>query len=388
MSHGKYLVLGILVWTSCAVPSDRASTEDLGPVTDRVPTTEPPSPFTVCESGCEHGNVADAIGAAEEGATITIGPGEYALNVTIDKSLTLRGEGPGQTRLVARLPKPALIVRGNAIEANLETVSIEGGRASGGAAGCISNPEDCRNGIVVSGRARVTLTGVKVSAHADTGLWAREEARLVVTDSEIVDNRTAGVAIADEAEVTLDRTSVSNNKGRSVISAGIRVEGRGRMTLTNSSVSNNTYAGVWARENAVLEIDNSQVKETVGGFDFGSGIVLDGLTKATIRNSAITANGTETSCLGEGFPSRVCSGIMLLGQSNLNLIDTEITGNTDWGIGSWRVECGYGDNRFIGSVTYTKVTVAGNDRSGNHDSAGNPGAHPWSDGSAGQVCLP
>jgi hypothetical protein len=50
-------------------------------------------PFTVCASGCAFTSIQAAINAATPGGTVKIGPGHYAENLTIGKSVSLVGSG-------------------------------------------------------------------------------------------------------------------------------------------------------------------------------------------------------------------------------------------------------------------------------------------------------
>ncbi|NJP99583.1 hypothetical protein [Streptomyces zingiberis] len=51
--------------------------------------------ITVCASGCDYTTISAAITAASAGDTITVGPGTYNEQITIDKSLTVRGAQAG-----------------------------------------------------------------------------------------------------------------------------------------------------------------------------------------------------------------------------------------------------------------------------------------------------
>src|SRR5262249_4530973 len=64
----------------------------------------PPPTFTVCSSGCDFSMIQDAVAAAVSGATIEVGPGTYAENVTVNAvtspkklKLTIEGAGAGST---------------------------------------------------------------------------------------------------------------------------------------------------------------------------------------------------------------------------------------------------------------------------------------------------
>lgn len=64
------------------------------------------APFTVCASGCASATIQGAINAAASGDTVTVAPGVYVENITIDKPLTLLGTGRGATRILPALSNP------------------------------------------------------------------------------------------------------------------------------------------------------------------------------------------------------------------------------------------------------------------------------------------
>ena len=59
-----------------------------------VASADPPHGHaTVCATGCAYTSIQSALDAAAPGATITVGPGHYAENLVISKSVTLMGTG-------------------------------------------------------------------------------------------------------------------------------------------------------------------------------------------------------------------------------------------------------------------------------------------------------
>jgi nitrous oxidase accessory protein NosD len=367
------------------LPATASLTATEAPPTDApvIPTAIAISPVSlvVCPSGCPFDQIGPAIEMAQPGETITIGPGTYTENLSIGKSLKLSGAGAAQTRIEAKEPGPVLIIKSNTeIHVDLDGLSVAGGDVRGGAAGCIPQPEDCRNGVVVRGQAQATLTGITLDNNPDTGLWVRDTAQVTLADSHILNNGTAGLAVADSAKVTVQNSVISENKGRSVISAGIRVEGQSQLTLVSATLSGNAYSGLWVRESATVEVKDSIIKGSVGGFDYGSGIAVDGTATVTLLGSTVEGNGTDTQCLAAEFMSQVCNGVMVSGQAQLTIIDSIIRGNTDWGVTAVLSQCGYDKNQFIGQVRLIGDNeIQGNNRSGNHAGMGNP---------EGQVCLP
>jgi hypothetical protein len=60
--------------------------------------------YTVCPSGCPFTKIQAALDAANEGDTITVGPGVYREHLKITKSVSLIGAGAAQTRLIPAQP--------------------------------------------------------------------------------------------------------------------------------------------------------------------------------------------------------------------------------------------------------------------------------------------
>ena len=83
----------------------------------------------VCSSGCSYSSIAQAIAAARDGDTITIGPGTYGENLTITKNLTLRGQGPGETIIEGiKEGYPVILISGKEISIKLEGLKITGAK--------------------------------------------------------------------------------------------------------------------------------------------------------------------------------------------------------------------------------------------------------------------
>jgi nitrous oxidase accessory protein NosD len=58
--------------------------------------------ITVCGSGCDSTTIQGGIGLATDGDTINVGPGTYAEDVTVNKSVTLVGAGSGTSGSIVK----------------------------------------------------------------------------------------------------------------------------------------------------------------------------------------------------------------------------------------------------------------------------------------------
>lgn len=354
-----------------------------------LPTPAEEGPYTVCEEGCAYADLGAAIAAAAPTETVTVGPGTYTANLTLDQPLTVRGEGPDQTHVEALTSAPVFIIDSDdPIAVTLQGLSIEGGNASGEAVGCLPAPQDCENGVVVLGSAQVAVRNVAIRDHADTGLWARDESQVTLSNSEIAENHVAGIAIADSAGVILDNTTVTGNDGTSLVSAGIRIDENASLTLANSIVTRNSYAGIWAQGSAALDIRDSEISRNTGGADIGSGLVLDGAASAMVQRTDIVENGTDTACLNDGSDATLCNGVLLAGQAQLDITASTLASNIDWGLAARMTDCGYSADLYAGSVEFgVGMVVESNSLGGNQAGVGNPGVHDWKTSPDGQICL-
>lgn len=335
---------------------------------ERLPTVN------VCASGCDFNSISTALSYVEPGGTINIAAGVYEGAFTIHNSVTLRGEGIEQTIIKAR-DDSGLIRVGHAhpIQVSLESLTIG----------------DCSS-FSVFGRAEVKGANVAVTS-AGLGLFVTDQSRVTLASAAISYN-AHGIHIIDGARVMLVDSMIINNGDLRLGSSAIKVSDRGQLTLIGSHVENNAN-GVHASGSSKIMIEESTISRNGGGssgLGIGAGIMLRDVATVEIRNTVIEGNGTTDGCLAHspsGF--QPCPGILVAGQADLIVENLTIRDNTDWGIAANLRQCGYGEDLFIGRVTFEGTNVIeGNNRSHNHDSMGNPGSHLWSAASPGQVCLP
>jgi hypothetical protein len=260
-----------------------------------------------------------------DGAVICIGEGNWNDNLLIKSSLTLRGLGP-ELSIVSAQNNGQPIVH---IESEFSPINVQISGIYFDVATCENN---C-NGIRIQGQPIVSIDNVKIDG-ALVGLFP--------TDSSIV-------------------------------------------TFSNSVLSGSSAWGVLASGDSQVSFDASVVEQNSGsGILYGSTGVLE------VLNSDIRSNGLRPECqeLGDGGIAN-CAGIIISGEGNVLIRESRILDNVDWGVSAWDTACNYADNLFTGSVTFEgENELSGNNASGNQDGVGNPGVHPWSDTSDGQVCLP
>jgi len=187
------------------------------------------------------------------GETILIGPGTYQENLTITKSVVLRGAGPDKTVIrSAQESTPVVHIEGSA------QVTLEGLTLTGASGVCIDYPESCPHGLMVRGQARVTLQNSQVSSNRYKGLFVRDSAQVTVKDSTVSGNGDDGLFVRDSAQVTVQNSQVSGNRYD-----GLWVVDSAQVTVKDSTVSGNGDDGLFVGDSAQVTVQNSWVYDNL-----------------------------------------------------------------------------------------------------------------------------
>lgn len=238
--------------------------------------------ITVCASGCSYATVEAAVDAAPAGATVTIGAGAYAGQISITKDVTIAGAGAGQTILTGGAPI-VTIAAGS-------TATISGVTVSGAVGGIL--------GGGIHNEGTLALRSCTVSGNsASTG---------------------GGIYNATGASVTLTDCTVSGNSagnGGGIYSIG----GGGSVALTNTTVSGNSASGngggVFTGTGSVQSVDSTVSGNTAGsegGGVFSNGGSLSATGGAVAGNSALVGGGVynlggTASLAGGGLSSNTAA---------------------------------------------------------------------------------
>lgn len=186
---------------------------------------------------------------AHPGETVLLSRGTWAENLRIEKSLTLRGEGPEATVLSAAQPGPPVIWVGGDAEVRLEGLTLRAGR------GGYVSPLLSSAGVFAQDKARVVLQGVKIQAHAASGVFARDEAQLLLVDGEISGNVRYGLELIGRARVVAQSTRIVQNK-----TGGVWLAEEARLEGEALEVRENGGMGLWVRDSAYLKLFASRLE--------------------------------------------------------------------------------------------------------------------------------
>jgi len=307
-------------------------------------TAVKPNFITVMEVGLtvprDYKKIQWAINAAKEGTIIFVEAGIYQENLTITKSLTLRGAGKEQTKIEGKEGgTPVIHIESSkVIEVTIEGMTISGAKRYSSANLCAPG-NICPNGIQVQGKAKLILTDFQISGNGNNGIDIGDlaqaaitnsqvsgnsadgihmegSAQATVTNSQISGNGSSGIHIGNSARATITNSQISGNSGAGVLTdAGILVGGSGQATITDSQISGNKYNGIRIESLAQATITDSRVSE-----NSDNGIWVGGSAQATITNSQASENGDN--------------GISIYDSAQATIQNSTVSGN-GWGIRIW-----------------------------------------------------
>ncbi|GEM_PF-2770510 len=324
----------------------------------------------------------------------------------VGEGLGLRADGRARVRLervrISRLGA-GIFARGRA-ELELEDVHISGepGPLSFGIGLDVGGSVRVQaRGLVLRGVERAVLA-CKTSPDADCrptlevrdlraegvgiALWADGEADVRVRGGLIRDTsgfifgavRVEGSAVLRLEDVRILGERREANGFGLVAYAPPFLEGQVHITLKDVLISG-YIVGLEIEGRVEAAIEDSKIAG-----NRKDGVVLDGEDPRSLALSPregepwvrllrteIRGNGTAPECRRV---KELCVGVELRGPLTLELVDSVVRGNADWGIAAHLRACGYPEDAFAGTVRLLGTTrVEGNNTAGNHE---------------GEVCLP
>jgi hypothetical protein len=228
---------------------------------------------TVCSSGCAYTSIQAAINAASPGATITIGAGNYYENVTVNKSVTLRGSGlqtviyPGTSMPVC---SPGSLCGGtasNIILVQADNVTITSLRLEG------DNP-NLTSGVVRNGADIDARNGI-ITNH-EVGIFNG----LTVSKVKVSDIYLRGLYASSGGTFNFNHDTVENVEGEEASIAMFNFEGIGSMANNTVKNANDAISANWSKgtqflANVISKSGSGVHTDNNGGFG-GSADLIQG----------------------------------------------------------------------------------------------------------------
>ena len=182
-------------------------------------------------------SIQEAIDRAPAGATIELAGGMWQENLMIDKSLSIRGRGPGETIITGKNPgHPVIRIAPGGVQTM--SVTISGVAVSAGGNDCAEAEKSvCADGILAEGRARITVDDVSFT-NSYAGIWLRSLVNATITRATLLGN-TYGIVIAEQARANISNCTISNNR-----EDGMIIADSARVKLNNSRITGNKNAGI------------------------------------------------------------------------------------------------------------------------------------------------
>ncbi|GAB3088903.1 right-handed parallel beta-helix repeat-containing protein [Lysobacter terrae] len=245
---------------------------------------------------------AGAISKTAAGGEISIlDPGGYG-GVTITKSILINGAEAGEGGVLVSGTNAIVIAAGGGDRVTLRGLTIEG--LGSGLAGVRFNSgqslhiEDCQ---IRGFRGSASASGVTFAPSGSVN------ARLFIKNSVITDNgqgSSGGIHIQPTggalADVTIEKTTISNNVGW-----GVRADGNSVVTIRNSTLNstwNNGVVAIGLADPVQVTIEGSTISDNGWGASGGAGIVANGsLALVRISDNLITNNAAGLVSSGGGI---------------------------------------------------------------------------------------
>lgn len=262
-----------------------------------------------------------AISLAPAGAVVCLGPGAWHENITIAKSITLRGAGANGQTTISGSDAGSPVIR---VEGNEETsVAIVGIDVTWGSIG-----------IAVVGSARATVDNSEVSL-CGYGVAVAGSSQATITGSSVLSCISVGIYVTDFARASISTTEVRSTQGF----AAINVDASAYVSITASTIADSGYTGVWLGATAQADIADTHVEDN--GHD---GIAVGGSARVAISDSTIVRNGWRGIALGDS-PYAVITG-------------NRVAGNSMYGVFLYEAPCAETDRLFTGFVTGANNDIA------------------------------
>ncbi|MFB6286123.1 MAG: right-handed parallel beta-helix repeat-containing protein [Candidatus Bipolaricaulia bacterium] len=288
-------------------------------------------------------DLPEAIGNVAKGGTVLVAAGTWQANLTIDKSITVRGMGanPSDVEINASTQGcPVALIRSSAsrpIDVQLANMTLRGA-SSGTCRDDLSGATE-GDGVGVLGNANVTLSDVVVTGNANDGLHAQDETFVTAINTAFRNNGDAGLLALDEATIDAFRSDFSNNDTQ-----GLGTSSSNPVSVANSTITDNTQNGLIAIFSASVRILDTDLSN-----NGKHGLLLRGFSTGRVLGATLSGNAGH--------------GVSLEQSATAELYRNTVESNQGSGVLAHREPCVdnfSSDDAFDGSIEGNGNTVANN----------------------------
>jgi parallel beta-helix repeat protein len=245
-------------------------------------------------------SIQAAVNRAGPGDTLLIKSGSYRANLTIDKSLTLKGEDASMVTIRSKSRgSPVLKTGPSKVEITLVNLTLKGATGEF----CKDRAKGvCPAGLSVTGQSAVKLVDSQLVNSKRDGLRLSGSGRAVLKDSKIGANDRYGMWMGESSSATISNTSITNNRG------GVAASMNSEIVISASEVSSSDGYGISLFGNSKLELANSSLSENGEG-----GIRLENSSSGTLKGNSLVKNDGR--------------GLLIQSSASASLIDNKIQEN-------------------------------------------------------------
>jgi|GEM_PF-4581872 len=278
----------------------------------------------VCPDRCSYGSVGAAVEAAAPGDSIEIKNGTYEENVLLDKRLTLVGTGSEWVTISgSSKERPVLQVSPSVKEVELKKITFSDAW-SGEGSNLLPQDEGGPDGLRLSGRTEAFVEDCRFQRNLN-GVAVSGSAELTCSNCQFGPNRRAGVRVKDSGRVLLKDCQLTEN-GETAL-----VAGEGRLTILNSTLRANDK-GLLVRDTSRLSLNGAKLSGN-GAFN----LKLLQFSRAIVRDSVLSGGKI---------------GILLGGSAELEMLNSDVSGASGYGLATYAKECKLGkEDGFYGSIS-------------------------------------
>jgi parallel beta-helix repeat protein len=270
-----------------------------------------------------------AIDAASDGDTLMVYAGTYVEAVTIDKSITLKGEDPATTTVTVTDPTDPL-QRGIWVKDFAENVKISGFTVT-----------NTYHGIYVFASDNCIITGNIITENTNHGIVLDSCDKNKVNGNTITNNGRRGIFMSISHENEIIENTITGNGITS--GSGIWVDESNENEITSNTITDNGLEGIYmygnSRENMIIRNTiERNVKDGIrleGSIDPVKSTIINGNTIRENSESGIEMNSAEENVItGNTITENSGEGIYMHdGVDNENIIQNNmITDNMGSGI--------------------------------------------------------
>jgi len=284
------------------------------------------------------GSIQTAVNAANPGDTVLINPGTYTEQVTINKNLTLQGNGAGA---IIQAPNPltpdafglnVLVEVNTAATVNINNLTIQG-------------PSPSINvGILVVGGATANVTGATITQIQDPATFGNQTGfgiqvggtgsqavgqvgHATITDCTVTDYQKVGIIIGrNGSSGTITGTTITGvGPTPQIAQNGIQISpGTATATVSNNTISGNQFTGMTSSPDPFTSDQSTGILNFIDTSNITGNMVFGNDLGIFSANSGSSSTGTMIS--GNIVQGNRFEGI-LLAQGTATVSNNTITGN-------------------------------------------------------------